>query len=351
MFNKNKYRKTIITSLVLAMVLGSGAWAAGEIYSKKIEAIYGKIKFSHEGEDISEEIEESFTVDNRAYVPLRSVAEVLGMDVDYNYRTHTVNMKKGQIEGSQEKLERQNKEIRALKRKINKLKGLEDPSVKIILRETEDSLRKKYASFGQVNLDINLVEEVDHINIEIKTDLTLEETREKWINIKHGSKDALIEDAIFKLNEGLPEYSLKGYIYDESSEKNLYEFEQKDEKLDIYNMDYVDSGFYYDRFFDFSEDKLRVKEKVENIFKEKQIKDADLYRLDYTSKTATFVIEFSNKYKKAWEKLEKEDKNLMIEEIVELLKVDNEHLEKIYGDIYMGVLRVESYEKVSLDKN
>lgn len=355
MFDKKTYKKIIILILALTMIFGTVVLAAEGIYKQKLTASYGRIKFNYEGRDITDEIGRkygtpAFTVDGRAYAPVRSLADLLDIDIDYDQETDTVRIIDPIVEEYEKKLNEKDKEIRKFRRELNKLKGIDgEDSLYEILEEIEVNLNEKYKEYGKLEFDIVLREDRDSSNnISIQVDINLSQVsdRKNWINMKHGDKKALIEDLVFQVRELLPEYDIKGNISDLATRDDLFSFNQRRKgKLNIINKDYVNEGYYYDKYYDFSDNEKNVKKEVENRFGTIKIFDAILYRLDYISKTAFFEIKFSNEYKEVWEDLDQEEIEEVLGFIAEKIELDNEHIERIYGEVWMGVLPVGKYEK------
>lgn len=351
MFKKKRYKKIALMALGLSMVFGSLAWGGGEVSTKKIDASFGKIKFTYEGKDLTRDIEAkygtpAFTSDGRAYAPVRSLSDLLGAKIDYDSKNHRVNISASKASRDWQDLEEKNKEIRKLKRKINFLKGIENESSKKTLEKLEEKLNQSYGKYKNIDLDVKLEEDIEGVFMDLNLDLSSTNKRNSWIKIKYKDKDKLIKDLVSQVRLKFPEYKIRGKIYDPSTKRNLYDFEENPEKkIQIENKDYLDEGYFYDEYYDYSDNSEEVAKQVKKQFKSKGILDAKLINLEYISKTASLKVEFSNKYEDKWEELGKYDKEDILEEILKEIKVDNEHLEEIYGDIYMGLRRVKTYKK------
>lgn len=92
MFKNKKLKRFALGFLVVAMSLSTVSFAASKVFNKNLTATFGRIKLNYKGEDVTQEVENkydtpAFTVNNRAYVPVRSLAEVMGIDVSYNHDT------------------------------------------------------------------------------------------------------------------------------------------------------------------------------------------------------------------------------------------------------------------------
>ena len=94
MFKNMKLKRVFLSFLLVAVLFSTVSYAAGKIYNKNLSATFGRIKLSYNNKDVTQDVEDKydtppFTVDNRAYVPVRAIGEIMGVDVDYNHKTHT----------------------------------------------------------------------------------------------------------------------------------------------------------------------------------------------------------------------------------------------------------------------
>lgn len=349
MFNKKNYKKVLISVLALMMIFGTVALAAEGIFDKKITATYGRIKFTYKGNDVTKLIENqygtpAFTVDGRAYAPVRAMADLLGVDIDYDNKTHTVKITDSKEESYKLDLDKKNKEIEEKEKEIEELKKevkkLKEGTVdKADLKSLETSLNKKYGEYEKVEFDIVLKENKNDISIDINTDLRNTRDEQNWIRMKYSDKKYLMEDVVAEVRKAFPNTDVTGNIYDSSSRKNLYTFRQtKNGSLSITNNDYV-GGYddYYDRYDGYVDSTVRSK------FKSLYIDDARLSRLDYSGRTAYFKIDFSNTYSSEWRNSSDDDIEYILDYIAR--DIEDNYIDDIQGDIYMGGTRVGTYDK------
>lgn len=90
MFKKSK-------QLIIGILIGALLFGAIPVMAttgiKELKAFYNNIKISVNGKEIKTDIE-PFIVDGRTYVPVRVVSEALGVDVNWNDKTNTVEIGK-----------------------------------------------------------------------------------------------------------------------------------------------------------------------------------------------------------------------------------------------------------------
>ena len=87
---KHKFRY-IALGMVMALMLSSTVNVFALNGSRTLKAIYNDIKITLNGKDIVTE-KEPFIVDGTTYLPVRDVGEALGLDVEWNSKTKTVEL-------------------------------------------------------------------------------------------------------------------------------------------------------------------------------------------------------------------------------------------------------------------
>lgn len=340
MFKKKNYRKVVISILALTMIFGTVAFAAEGIYNKQLTATYGRIKFNYQGSDVTSQIEgkygtPAFTVSDRAYAPVRSIADLLGVDIDYDHKTHTAKITDPKAQEYKIKLDEKDKEIAKLKKEVEELKKEEkkEEVTKTDLKDLQKALNDKYHEYEQVEFDIVLTESKNDITVKIDTDLTKIRDEQNWIRMRSSDKKYLIEDIVKQVRKEFPSSDVEGRIYDSSSKKDLYTFRQtKSGSLSISDKDYIgDRGRYDDYYYDGD-----IDDEVDYQFRREGIRDAKLTRLTYSGRTAYFEIDFTDKYVKEWDKLSTGQIEDMLDYIaheIEYYYSDGDYVEgKIYID-------------------
>lgn len=355
MFGKKNYKKIIITLLAISMIFGTVALAADGIYSKKLNATFGRVKFNYEGKDVTKDVESKygtpgFTVNDRAYVPVRGLADLLGVEVDYDHESHTAKMTDKKVD--REVLEKKDQEIARLKKELAKLEDVkeeikekeeekkEEKNVKESLASLKTDINKRYREYEQVDFNVNLSESKETISIQINTDLALARDRQNWIRMRHVDKKYMIEDIVGRVRKELPKFDITGYIYDSSSRDNLYTFNQKQNaNLTIANRDHIGDDRYYD---DGS-----IYDEVDYQFRREGIRNAKLTWLRGSDKDRIidFEIEFPESYKADWKRLSERDIEYMLDYIAEEIEYEYKDVQDIYGKIYMERELVGEYDK------
>lgn len=351
MFKKN-YKKVVIPALALTMMVSSVALSAEAIYNKQLTATYGRIKFNYEGKDVTKQIESkygtpAFTADDRAYAPVRAIADLLGTDIDYDSRTHTVKITDTKVESHKKELDSKNKEIANKDKKIEELekeiKKLKDGTVdKADLKSVETSLNKKYGEYEKVEFNIVLKESKDTISIDINTDLKNIRDEQNWIRMRNSDKRSLIEDIVAEVRKAFPSTAITGNIYDSYSRKNLYTFSQsKTGSLSVSDRDYDDrddKGNYGS-----------LDSYVRGEFTDYGIKNASIYRRNPGKSNETFEISFSSTYERDWDDLVYKDYR-EVESLLDDIADEIEYYynydyryDDIYIEIYMGNDMVGKY--------
>ncbi len=264
MFKKDRFKKVLVLSIVLVLALSTIAIAANEVYQKKLTATIGRIKFKVDGEDVTKEIEEkykapAFTVkefDSRSYVPVRAIAELMGMEVKWDDKTHTAEIIDVKSKVYEEEIKKKDKEIAELKEEIKKLKEevVEEDKLQVL----EDKLNDKYGTYKDVNFDIVLKESKNNIDVKIIIDLKNYNQEKYWNKMDVSTKKAMIEDIVDTISKEYTDYNIHGNIYDLYYKKELFTFNKpKIGKLSITHDDRYTGGSYdsyideviYDEFY------------------------------------------------------------------------------------------------------
>lgn len=261
MFNKKSYKKVIITILALTMILGTVTLAAEGIYTKQLTATYGKIKFNYEGSDVTSQIEEiygtpAFISEGRSYAPIRAIADLLGVDIDYDNTTHTAIITDPREDEHRKQLDDKDTEIAKLKAEITKLEKevkkvkeeeKKEEVVKKDLKSLQTSLNKKYSEYEKVEFDIVLKEEKSNkITIDVTTNLSQTRDEQNWIRMRYSDKKYLMEDLVDQVKKEFKNADITGTIYDSFSRKNLYTFRlNTNGTVSITNSDYIGGNSDY----------------------------------------------------------------------------------------------------------
>lgn len=259
MFRSKKTKKIVVSSLLGIMLLSTVAFAANGIFDKKITATHGRIKLSYQGEDITKSVEDkygapAFTVkeyDGRAYVPVRALADIMGVSVTYDSSTHTASFVDSEKLVLNKQLELKDQEIAALQAEINQLKNKvkeeekKEETAKTDIKELEKKLNKDYGVVDDVSFDITLKETSSKITATITIDTKDSYERNAWNNkMRVSDKKSLMEDIADDISKVFKNYKIEGSIYDNYQRYTLYSFTMNSSgKITITDRDY---GYGYD---------------------------------------------------------------------------------------------------------
>lgn len=340
MLEKKKLGKSLALLLGLSLAIGPVVSAASKIYTEKIEAIYGGIKFNYEGQDVTQKVEEKYGTpgfvvksQDRSYIPVRAAAEVFGLDVDYDKETMTALIKDPKVQD----LAAKDQEIKKLTGKVDQLeKELAKLKEGTVTEETltalEKRLNKDYSSFHGVDFSFKLKEKSNYIDINIQTDFANTGERMKWVNMNYSRKKEFIDGVSDLVAIQYPKVNLEGVVFDKKANKNLLDFSRAAGK-NTTTIRYNDVGYGRD-----------IEKFVEDEFYYNHIGDArvDMYRED--TRKVYLEVSFTDDYKREWDKLSRVDIERMLDKVANELDYDtvSKNLDKEIG-VYMGSKHLGSY--------
>ncbi len=277
MFRKGRVRKVLTITILLVLALSTIAIAANEVYQKKLTATFGRIKFKVDGKDVTKEIESkydtpAFTVNSRSYVPVRAIAELMGMEVKWDGETHTAEIIDVKSKEYEEELKKKDKEIDELKKEVEKLKKnvVEEKDLKALQKQ----LNSEFGTYEDVDFDITLKESKNRIDVTLTMDLRNSRQESAWNRIKHNEKKAMIEDIADIISSEFTNVDIYGSIYDEYYRKDVITFNKKKGSSLSISYDGRGSGYYYDD--------RDIEDIIYNEFDRKKI-DVQVYDIDIGS--------------------------------------------------------------------
>jgi len=238
MFNKTRFKRVLLVSILLILVFSTFAKAIEVIYEKKFTAVIGRFKIKVDGEDVTKKIEEKYGTppfvvkeNSRSYIPLRSIAELMGFEVEWDPETHTAELidlraieHEMEIEKYEKLLKEKDEEIARLKEEIEKLKEDEKKTKDTDLEALEKALNKKYGTYKNVYFDIVLEEDKNKIDVEITMDLKDRSQERHWKNMGKDNKEAMIEDIVDIILDEYENKAVYGSIYDVFYKKDFLTF-------------------------------------------------------------------------------------------------------------------------------
>lgn len=355
MLKSGRFKKVLIITMLVVLVLSTVALATDNTYVKKLSATFGRIKFKVNGKDVTNEIEgkygsPAFIVDGRSYVPVRAIADLMGLEVEWDDSTHTAELIDVKSEKYEEEIDKKSKEIEELKKEIEKLKKnvVEETDIK----DLEKKINNSYGTYKDVDFDITLKESSNKIDIVITMDLKTGKQESAWNRMTYNNRVTLVEDITNIVAAEFDNVDIYGSIYDEYLRRDVIEFNKKSgSKISVSYNDRTTSGT----------SSKYIDELVDDEFYKLGIKDAYITHIDADSRsTVYFDIIFSDKYKSEWRNAtEREIENILDKVADEVLYYYDDYYD-YYDDyrydrdvsayVYMDSSKMGSYSRRYDDK-
>lgn len=224
MFRRNK--KVIVT--VIAILLVSTTIFAQPI-TKTIRARYGDVQLLNEGQNVTHLVNtkydgaQAFISDSRTYVPIRAVADVLGINVQWDPNTRTASFtdtEKAQLRARVIELEK-------------KIKELEDKpaSSAQALKDLEAKLNKDFNEIDKVPMKYTITQNSKgELTINAYANITDRSDEERWNKTGDRVIKNTLEDIMKEVDKSFKDSDVKGTVYTESrydKNKIQYEFDRK----------------------------------------------------------------------------------------------------------------------------
>lgn len=340
MFRAGRYKKLLIVSIILVSIVGTTVLAAGNIYDKKLTATHGRIKFKVDGKDVTKDIEEKYGTPafvvkeygERSYVPVRAIAELMGLEIEYDEKTHTAEIIDAKSKAYEEEIRKRDEEIAELKKEIEKLKGesQEEPKDDVketsSLKELEKKLNNRYSTYKNLYFDITLKEDKNMIDVEIVMDLKDSKQERYWLNMGKANKEAMVKDIVDTISKEYKDKAIHGSIYDLFYKKNFLTFSKpRIGKLTIFHDERL--GRVYDSYID---------DVVYDEFNYNKIRGAYIENLRESSYQISFDIILPRGYYKEWRDIEDDIEDILDTIAYDVLDYYGYHSDKdISINIYM----------------
>lgn len=344
MFKNGRFKKVLVITMLAILVLSTVALAADNIYVKKLTATHGRIKFKVDGKDVTNEIENKYgspafvvhEYGSRAYVPVRAIADLMGLEVKYDDSTHTTEIIDTKSEQYEAEIEKKDKEIEELKKEIEKLKKnvVEETDLKAV----EKKLNNNYGTYKDVDFDITLKESTNRIDVNITMDLRDGRQESAWNRMGYNYKKEMIEDIAGIISKEFNNVDIYGSIYDEYYRKDIITFSKKrDSKVSIsYDGRTSDRYDRYDRYY--------LDDVVYDEFDREGIRNATISGLNTSGRTISFSINFSSSSNNEYEWNRLSDGTLE-----GILDVISEETRYYYDDYYNDQRYYDYYDYVDID--
>ena len=262
MFRNSKLKKVLVSTLVFVLLLSTVVVAANSIYEKQLTATHGRIKFKVDGKDVTEQIESKYgspafvvhEYGNRAYVPLRAIAELMGLEVKYDDATHTAEIIATNSEEHETEIRLKNAEIAKLEKEVTRLENAIKDLSKDVVEETdlkalEKDLNKKFGTYDNIEFDISLKENKNNIAVSIDVDFYNTRQQSYWNRMTHADKKSMIEDITDAIAKEFKNADITGSVYDSYYRGDLLTFSRKKNSSSVSisykNYGYDDYGYGY----------------------------------------------------------------------------------------------------------
>lgn len=333
MFKKFKFKKVLMITLVLVLVLSTVVVAANNVYKKEITATLGIMKFEVDGKDVTKEIEKkydspAFVVEERSYVPVRAIADLMGLEIVYDNSTHTAKIIDLKDAKHKKEIIEKDTEIAKLEKQIKELK--KDVVVESDLKTLETKINKDYGSYKNVSFDIYLKETSNkNVSVDIEVDFRYSTDQNYWNRMNSNDKKSMIEGITDMISKEFPNADITGRIYDHYDNKDLLTFSKaRNRNVSITYGGRGTSSGSATRY---------IEDRVKREFNSKFIFDAEVAYFNLGSSNIDMEIKFTDKYKYAWNKIKDEkDARDMLD------KISDEIMDEYYYDYYDG-------DRISID--
>ena len=253
-FKINKKVAIVMAVLILSLALASSAFAADNY--KNLKAWFGDIKIFNNNTPVQLK-DQPFIVDGTTYLPVRSVAEMLGKDITWNGTTRQIgiNDKPGtsysemqnkfivqevkniELEGKVKDLETKVKDLEA------KLKAKEESKVST-LSDLEKVLNKNHGTDNKISFDIKLYGNVD--NIEVRIFVNKDRYNYGWDSFTSTQKERYLQDIVYDILKEFKNAKVSGYVEDGSTYGRLTSFTVSTRGIVSLDNRYNDDYYYGD---------------------------------------------------------------------------------------------------------
>jgi len=249
-----KGKRFLYASLAAVLIV---ILCAGAVYASTgvntLKAVFKNIQIIVDGMEAKSTDAEPFIVDNRVFVPLRTVSEALGAKVHWDSASSKViiNSDTSEIEALQLQLAEKQSRINELESQVSQLQDQvaslqaeldKKNSKKSDVSDLEDELKDEFDELEDVKIkSISLSGDEDELTVKIKVDLGKYD--DEWSELRDRDIEDWIEDLVQYIHDELDEDCyVEGTITDVDSGDKLVTFERDGEdgklKVKFYDEDY-----------------------------------------------------------------------------------------------------------------
>lgn len=318
-----KFKKTLVAGLAGVMLLGSSAFGAAKVYQKNINATMGRVQFTYNGTNVTNQIETKYgtpgfidSKEGRSYVPVRAIADIVGANVNWDPNTFTAHITSDTSSTAylEQQLLYSQAEIQSLRDEIKKLKDGSVSNSGKSVSDVEKDLRKEYDNYEKISFDISLRGKAKDLDLEVELDLGRSRDKEKWDDLRDRDKERFIENMVDDIQKEFKDADIKGYIRDKDSRDKLYTFEKRGSRRIEITKEKSGKG----------DGSIRdVRKRLDKDYSDDlgNVRSISFDIKDNGRDRYTFYADFDyKKYKKEWNRLDEKDISKFMRRVSELIE-------------------------------
>lgn len=226
-FRNNKKIAIIMAIVVLSLALATTSFAADSY--KSFTAWVGEMKIFHNGTEVQLK-DKPLIINDTTYLPVRSVSEMLGMDVTWDQvNKHVgINDKPGtSYSDMQNKFIVQEVKIIELEAKVKDLEEklkvkIEEEAKVTTLSELEKQLNKDHSSSSRVKFDIRLYGSTK--DVEVRIYVENDRGYYNWDSLATNEQERYIQDIVDDILREFTNAKVSGYVENNSTYGRLTSF-------------------------------------------------------------------------------------------------------------------------------
>ena len=215
--NKNKHFKLVCLTLAIGTLL-TGTVANASTGTKNLKAYYNNIKIVYNGmtKTVSSDME-PFIVNDRTYVPLRGIAEILGAGVDYSNNTVILTSSNAtstdlaaQIADKNLQIVSLTQQLEAAKKELENYKGSGTNIGNSAISTTLTKLQDTYGEDYDVDWDIDLRLVSGRLELTVGYNARYDE--KAYNKISESKLKAFIKDLCYDIAQAHSDIEIRGTI-------------------------------------------------------------------------------------------------------------------------------------------
>ena len=363
----SRIKKLVLTVLMLSVVLGTVSIAAVEVYEKQLTATFGKIKFELDGVDVTANIESkygtpAFIAEGRSYAPVRAIADLLDVEVEWDANTNTAVLTDRKVVGYKKEIEDLKKEIEKLKNpsstkeetKPTKEETKPSTGSNLSRAELEKSLNSNYGTYNGVNLSIKLRESTNRIDADITANLKTAGQASAWNSLTNTEKRTLAEEIAKTIAKNNGNLNVYGTIVDTNANYTILSFDKLKANSSVsvsYDNKYYETNNYNSNYY--SGYNRHADNIVASEFSNKGIQNARISNISSGERLTTYRIDLPSSYEYEWTRLDNSTITSMLDKVSNSIGnyyynnndyyYNNDYYNNYYNPYYPGHPLYEEY--------